>query len=89
MGDEKIPIGGVQVKILTVDGQTIELKEDYATGTPKRPVTSEQLERKFLQASSEKITHKASLELLALLSDLEKLHSFSDLFKMLQPEKAL
>ena len=89
VGDEKIPIGGVQVKILTVDGQTIELKEDYATGTPKRPVTSEQLERKFLQASSEKITHKASLELLALLSDLEKLHSFSDLFKMLQPEKAL
>jgi 2-methylcitrate dehydratase PrpD len=88
IGDEGVPIGGVQVKILLNDGSSIELKEDFATGTPKKPVTAEQLENKFLKASAEKITPESSDELIKLMSHLENFVDCGEIFSHLRSPRS-
>ena len=66
------------------DGQVLEARRDYATGSPKVPMTQAQVEEKFLDCAAQALSPETSRKVLAALNALPDLPSFNDVWPLLR-----
>jgi 2-methylcitrate dehydratase PrpD len=73
-----------KLKITLKNGQAFEHRQDYATGSQKRPMTQAQLEEKFLDCAAQAMNADVSKKILATLNALPNQRSFDDLWPLLR-----
>ena len=73
-----------KLRITLKDGQVLEARRDYATGSPKVPMTQAQVEEKFLDCATQALSPEASKKVLAALNALPDLPSFNDVWPLLR-----
>jgi 2-methylcitrate dehydratase PrpD len=72
-----------RIVIALKDGQKLEKVESFATGHPKKPMTHEQLEHKFLECAELAIDRERAERSLDTLWRLEELEHVGKLHEML------
>jgi 2-methylcitrate dehydratase PrpD len=73
------------VKITTKDGRTYSQEVTLAKGEPEVPLTSEEIEGKFMELASTALDTEKVKSALQLLNDLENVKDISELVKSLVP----
>jgi len=71
-----------QVTVKTVDGQSHSLKVTYPKGHPKRPLTDNELEKKFISLTEPRLSNKQIRKLLDRLWKLDTLKKMDDLLSL-------
>jgi 2-methylcitrate dehydratase len=71
-----------QVLVKTVDGQSYSLKVTYPKGHPKRPLTDNELEEKFISLAEPRLSNKKIRKLLDRLWKLDTLKKMDDLLPL-------
>ena len=73
-----------KLKITLKDGQVLEARRDYATGSPQVPMTQAQVEAKFLDCAAQALPADVARKVLAALNALPDLPSFNELWPLLR-----
>jgi 2-methylcitrate dehydratase PrpD len=73
-----------KLKITHKDGQALEQRRDYATGSKKVPMTQAQLEQKFNDCAAQAFSADVAKKILATLNTLPDRRSFDDFWPLLR-----
>jgi 2-methylcitrate dehydratase PrpD len=79
--DPAVPRGGVRVTLTTQGGDTADVLQEHALGTPQYPATRAQVEGKFLLGAAARLGPALSGELLAELSELDRVADCAELIR--------
>lgn len=82
--DPAVPLGGVHVTLTTLDGGTVDIRQEHALGTPQNAATGEQIEDKFRRNASARLGPERGAALLAMLGRLEQVADCADLLRLTQ-----
>jgi 2-methylcitrate dehydratase PrpD len=83
--DPAVPRGGIGITMTTQGGDTIDIQQEHALGTPQCPATRAQIEAKFLRGAAAKLGPALSEELLSELSGLDQVADCADLLRRSRP----
>ncbi len=87
-GDPDLPEGmgesPAKLKITLANGQVLEERRDYATGSSRVPMTQAQLEAKFLDCAAQTVSAEAARKILATLGSLPEQKSFDAFWPMIR-----
>ncbi len=72
-----------RVVVILNDGERLEKKVVYASGSPQNPMTSLEIEAKFLDCARQSIDAERARKILAWLGDLPKQSAFDEFWKLL------
>jgi 2-methylcitrate dehydratase PrpD len=73
-----------RVTVTLSDGRTVEKVRQYASGTPQRPMTAEQVEEKFFSCAERTVDRAAAAKIFAFVSRIEQQPSFAELWGLLR-----
>ena len=73
-----------RIRITLADGQVLEQRKDYASGSYRNPITPAQIEEKFLDCAAQAMSPAAAQNVLAVLNRLPSGESLSDLWPLLR-----
>jgi 2-methylcitrate dehydratase PrpD len=81
---EGIGEGAAKLKVTLKDGQILEMRRDYATGSKQVPMTKAQLEDKFLDCAAQALRPEAARKILVTLNTLPTRPSFDDFWSLIR-----
>ena len=73
-----------KLRITLKDGQVLEARRDYATGSPKLPMTQAQVEEKFLDCAAQALPADAARKVLMALNSLPELPSLNEFWPLMR-----
>jgi 2-methylcitrate dehydratase PrpD len=73
-----------RIRITLADGQVLEQRKDYASGSYRNPITPAQLEEKFFDCVAQAMSPAVAQNVLAVLNRLPSGESLSDLWSLLR-----
>jgi 2-methylcitrate dehydratase PrpD len=73
-----------RLKITLKDGQTFDMRKDYATGSKQLPMSQAQLEEKFLDCAAQSVSADVARRILAALNTLAERPSFDGFWPLLR-----
>ena len=73
-----------RIRITLADGQVLEQRKDYASGSYRNPITSAQIEEKFFDCAAQAMSPAVAQNVLAVLNRLPSGESLSDLWSLLR-----
>jgi 2-methylcitrate dehydratase PrpD len=73
-----------RLRVTLASGQVLEQRHDYASGSPRNPMTQGQIEAKFLDCASPAVSPNAARRILAALNALPGLPSFDPVWPLLR-----
>lgn len=77
-------VNPARVTITLSDGQKLEQRNDYASGTSRNPMTQAQIEAKFLDCAGLTVDRSTADKILAALGTLPGRASFDDVWPLLR-----
>ncbi|MGH3510225.1 MAG: MmgE/PrpD family protein [Nocardioidaceae bacterium] len=80
--DERVPRGGVHLRLSLADGRTLSVRQDHALGTPHEPMTASQAEAKFRAFAGTRLPPDRTEKLLVLMRDLDTVRDCADLLAL-------
>ncbi len=72
-----------RIRITFADGQVLEQRKDYASGSYRNPITPAQIEEKFFDCAAQAVSPDVAKAILAALNRLPSGESLSDLWPLL------
>ena len=73
-----------KLKVTLKDGQVLELRQDYATGSKQVPMTQAQVEDKFLDCAAQAVSADVGRKILATLNTLAERPSFEGFWPLIR-----
>ena len=73
-----------KLKITLKSGETFEHRRDYATGSPKVPMTQAQVEAKFNDCAAQTVSADVARKILATLNAIAERRSFDDFWTLIR-----
>jgi 2-methylcitrate dehydratase PrpD len=73
-----------RIRITLADGQMLEQRKDYASGSYRNPITPAQIEEKFFDCAAQAMSSAAAQKVLAVLNRLPSAESLSELWPLLR-----
>lgn len=77
-----------RIKMRLKDGRELSAYEPYPKGSPKNPMSKEELRTKFLRLTQDIIERKQAEHIIEIVDRLEKLNDLRDLTKLLLRDRA-
>src|SRR4029077_1992560 len=73
-----------KVKVTLKNGQVLEARKDYATGSKQNPMSQAQLEQKFFDCAAQVVDSGTARKILAALNTLASRPSFDDFWPLIR-----
>jgi 2-methylcitrate dehydratase PrpD len=73
-----------RLKITMADGEVIEQRNDYASGSSRNPMTQAQIEEKFRDCATQAVSPDTAGKILAAVNALPRRPSFDDVWPLLR-----
>jgi 2-methylcitrate dehydratase PrpD len=72
------------IKVTLAEGQVFEQRKDFASGSARNPMTTAQIEEKFLDCAAQIMNKDAARKIYAFLDTLPSQRSLDPLWPMLR-----
>jgi len=73
-----------RIRITLADGRVLEQRNDYASGSTRRPMTAAQIEDKFLDCAVQAVSTDVAKKILTMLNALPAQRSLAELWSLLR-----
>jgi len=73
-----------KVRVTFKDGQSIEARRDYATGTNQAPMSRMQLEEKFFDSAAQAVSPETARKILVVLNTLVERPSLDEFWPLVR-----